>query len=155
MTAATSASVSGMCGATAQTRSCRSNAASVPTSVQLVHARTKSTVLGRPWAFPGPTTGKRSRQANGRMFRQHCRSACHILIDRHLRVSVRYFRQMRETRRHRSSCYGPREDEEEEVGEATLFLRTRVPAKTLEHRTKPSHFLQLAVVSKFLRRKSS
>ena len=52
---------------------------------------------------------------------------------------------MRETRRHRSSCYGPREDEDEEVGEATLFLRTQEPAKNLEHRTKPSHFLKLAV----------
>ena len=57
---------------------------------------------------------------------------------------------MRETRRHRSSCY-----EEEDVGEATLFLRTQEPAKNLEHRTKSSHFLKLAVVSKFLRRKSS
>ena len=93
VTAATSASISGMCGATETTRSRRSNAASVPTSVQLVHARTKSTVLGRPWASPGPATGKRSRQANGRMSRQHCRSACHLFIDQHLRVSVRYFRQ--------------------------------------------------------------
>ena len=89
------------------------------------------------------------------MLWQHCRSACHLFIDRHLRVSVRYFRQMRETRRHRSSCYGPREDEDEEVGEATLFLRTQEPAKNLEHRTKSSHFVKLTVVSKFLRRKSS
>ena len=96
VTTATSASISGMCCATEPTRSRRSNAASVPTSVQLVHARTKSTVLGRPWAFPGPATGKRSRQANGRLFRQHCRSSCHIFIDLHLRVSVRYFRQMRD-----------------------------------------------------------
>jgi hypothetical protein len=93
--------------------------------VQLVHARTKSTVLGRPWAFPGPATGKRSRQANGRMFRQHCRSACHLFIDRHLRVSVRYFRQMRETRRSRRSCYGPREDEEEEVvSTSQVFMKS-------------------------------
>ena len=41
-----------------------------PTSVQLVHARTKRTFLGRPWAYPGPATGNRSRQANDRILRQ-------------------------------------------------------------------------------------
>ena len=109
----------------------------------------------RPRAYPGPATGNRSRPTNGRICRQPRRYACRIFVDRHLRVSVRYFRRMRETRRHRSSCYGPREDEEDEVGEATLFLRTREPAKHLEHRTKSSHFLHLAVVSKFLCHKSS
>ena len=78
VTAATSAFISGMCSATETTRSCFSNAASVPTSVQLVPAKTKSTVLGRPWAPPGQATGKRSRQANGRIFRKHCRSEGHI-----------------------------------------------------------------------------
>ena len=68
--------------------------------------RTKRTVLVRPWAYPGPATRNRSRQANGRIFRQHCRYACHIFVDRPLRVSVRYFRQTSETRRHISSGYG-------------------------------------------------
>ena len=93
VTAATSASISVVCGATAATRSRRSNAASGDRSVLLVHARTKTTVLGRPWAFPGPAIGKRSRPPDARIFRQPRRYACNIFVDRPLRVSSRYFRQ--------------------------------------------------------------
>ena len=31
-------------------------------------------------------------------------------------------------------CYGPREEEDEEVGVATLFIRTQEPAKNFDHR---------------------
>ena len=31
-------------------------------------------------------------------------------------------------------CYGPREEEEAEVGVATLFIRTQEPAKNFDHR---------------------
>ena len=109
VTAVTSASISGMCGATEPSRSCCSNAASVPTSVQL-HARTKTAVLGRKWAFPGQTTGQLSRPTNARIFRQPRPYACHIFVDRPLRVSTRYFRQntalLQATggRRRRSRC---------------------------------------------------
>ena len=93
MTASTSASISGMYGATETTRSRCSNRTALQTSVLLVHARTKTTVLGRPWAFPGPATGNRSRPTTARTFRQPRRYACHIFVDRPLRVSMRYFRK--------------------------------------------------------------
>ena len=78
--------------------------------VQLVHARTKSAVLSRPWAFPGPATGKHSQPTNSRISRQLRRYACHIFVDRPLRVSTRYFRQntallrAKGGRRRRSRC---------------------------------------------------
>ena len=46
----------------------------------------------RPRAYPGPATGNRSRPTNGRICRQPRRYACRIFVDRHLRVSMRYFR---------------------------------------------------------------
>ena len=39
-------------------------------SAQMVHARTKRTFLGHSWAYPGPASGNRSRQANDRILGQ-------------------------------------------------------------------------------------
>ena len=103
-----------MCGATETPRSRCSNAAPVTTSFQF-GACTDKDCSRPPVGLSGP--GHRKTLTTGLMAGSFGNfvDPRDIYIDRHPRVPVRYFRQMRKTRRHRSSCYGPREDEEEEV----------------------------------------
>ena len=98
-----------------------------PTSVQLVHARTKRTFLGRPWAYPGrPPETAHNRPTTG---------YCGNFADtRATFSSTGLFAFPRAISGKTQPCYGPRKEEEEEVGVATLFIRTQEPAKNFDHR---------------------